>query len=139
MTRLPRIILVTPEWVLLTGFREDKTMEATIVLVLFLTFLVGGMVLALAMGYRSIEESRIAQRPERHVPAAPVAYVVAGHGFFEKAANGVPVSPAITFDDALLAQLEQHVRAEQAVVSQFVHFPSVDSLYSSSGTSLRTH
>lgn len=128
-----------PERVLLMGFREDTTMEATIVLVLFFTFLVGGMMLALAMGYRSIEESRIEQRPERHVQPAPVAYVVAGHGFFESAADRMPASPAITFDDALLAQLEQHVRAEQAVVSQFVHFPSVDSLYSSSGTSLRAH
>lgn len=114
-------------------------MEATIVLVLFFTFLVGGMTLALAMGYRSIEASRIEQRPERHVQPAPVAYVVAGHGFFESAADRMPASPAITFDDALLAQLERHVRAEQAVVSQFVHFPSVDSLYSSSGTSLRAH
>ncbi len=114
-------------------------MEATIVLVLFLTFLVGGMMLALVMGYRSIEESRAEQRPERHVQPAPVVYALAGHGFFERAADSVPASPAITFDDALLAQLEKHVRAEQAVVSQFVHFPSVDSLYSSSGTSLRAH
>ena len=114
-------------------------MEATIVLVLFFTFLVGGMTLALAMGYRSIEASRIEQRPERHVQPAPVAYVVAAHGFFESAADRMPASPAITFDDALLAQLERHVRAEQAVVSQFVHFPSVNSLYSNSGTSLRAH
>ncbi|MEX1129730.1 MAG: hypothetical protein WD227_02345 [Vicinamibacterales bacterium] len=114
-------------------------MEATIVLVLVFTFLVGGMTLALAMGYRSIEESRSEQRPERHVQPAPAAYVMAGHGFFERAADRTPAPPAIAFDDALLAQLERHVRAEQAAVSQFVHFPSVDSLYSSSGTSLRVH
>ena len=128
-----------PERVLLMRVREDTLMEATIVLVLFVTFLVGGMTLALAMGYRSIEESRIEQSHERHVQPAPVAYVVAGRGFFENAADRMPGSPAITFDDALLAELERHVRAEQAVVSQFVHFPSVDSLYSSSGTSLRSH
>jgi hypothetical protein len=116
-------------------------MEATIVLVLFLTFLVGGMMLALVMGYRSIEESRgrIEHRPARHVQAAPFALAVASRGFFESTADRAPVSPAITFDDALIAQLEKHVRAEQAMVSQFVHFPSVDSLYSSSGTSLRIH
>ncbi len=128
-----------PEQVLLMGSREGNTMEATIVLVLFFTFLVGGMTLALAMGYRSIEESRIEERPEMHVQPAPIAYVAAGHGFFESAADRMPASPPITFDDALLAQLERHVRAEQAVASQFVHFPSVDSLYTSSGTSLRAH
>jgi hypothetical protein len=113
-------------------------MEATIVLVLFLTFMVGGMMLALVMGYRSIEESRIEHAPASHVQP-PVVLAVAGRGFFENTADRVPASPAIAFDDALLAQLEQHVRAEQAMVSQFVHFPSVDSLYSSSGTSLRVH
>jgi hypothetical protein len=128
-----------PERVLLMDSTRNKTMEATIVLVLFLTFLVGGMMLALVMGYRSIEESRIEQRPERHVQPAPVVYALASRGFFERAADSVPASPTIAFDDALLAQLEKHVRAEQAVVSQFVHFPSVDSLYSSSGTSLRAH
>jgi hypothetical protein len=33
------------------------------------------------------------------------------------------------FDDALLAMLQNHVKAERAVVSEFVHFPSIDSLY----------
>lgn len=114
-------------------------MEATIVLVLFLTFMVGGVMLALVMGYRSIEESRLEHRLDRQAKVAPVAHLVASRGFFERAADRIPVSPTITFDDALLAQLERHVRAEQAMVSQFVHFPSVDSLYSSPGTSLRAH
>ncbi len=33
------------------------------------------------------------------------------------------------FDDTVIAFLESHVRAEQAMVSKFVHLPSVDSLY----------
>lgn len=33
------------------------------------------------------------------------------------------------FDEAVIAFLESHVRAEQAMVSKFVHLPSVDSLY----------
>jgi hypothetical protein len=114
-------------------------MEATIVLILFLTFLVGGMMLALVMGYRSIEESRLGQTLEQpHARAETVARTIAVPSFLPRA-GVVPPVPSITFDDALLARLERHVRAEQALVSQFVRFPSVDSLYSRSSTSLRAH
>lgn len=41
------------------------------------------------------------------------------------------------FDDAMLAVLQNHVKAERAVVNEFVHFPSVDSLYAR--TSLTMH
>jgi hypothetical protein len=114
-------------------------MSATVVLALFLTFLVGGMVLALAMGYRSIEDSRAQQVQRRRAEMASAAVAVAPPGFFAWADGRKPLGPTLTFDDALLAQIENHVRAEQAVVRQFVHFPSVDSLYLNSGSSLRAH
>lgn len=113
-------------------------MEATLVLVLVLTFLVGGMMLALVMGYRSIEESRAQQaaRPARALQAADAVMIPS---FFAKMENHNFPGPAVAFDDALLARLEQHVRAEHALVAQFVHYPSVDSLYRQSGSSLRVH
>ena len=43
------------------------------------------------------------------------------------------------FDDALLAVVQHHVKAEQEMVHEFVHFPSIDSLYRQSGSPLRFH
>jgi hypothetical protein len=114
-------------------------MEATTVLTLFLTFVIGGMVLALAMGYRSIEESRALQAKKTEVAATRVTRLVAVPSFFALAQDRKPASPAVAFDEALMAQIEKHVIAEQAIVTQFVHLPSVDSLYRQSGSSLRTH
>jgi ABC-type amino acid transport substrate-binding protein len=113
-------------------------MAATLVLILVLTFLVGGLMLALAMGYRSIEESR-AQQVARPAKAPSAATVVMIPSFFAPVENLSPGGPAVAFDDALLARLEQHVRAEHAMVAQFVHFPSIDSLYRQSGSSLHVH
>lgn len=113
-------------------------MEATVVLTVVLAFLFGGMMLALVMGYRSIEESRAQEvaHPARPRPAD----VVMVPSFFATAEN-LPAShrSVVAFDEALLARLEQHVRAEQATVAQFVHFPSIDSLYRQSGSSLHVH
>jgi hypothetical protein len=115
-------------------------MEATFVLVLFLTLLFGGMTLALAMGYQSIEESRAQQaRDSKARTARPVVGATVVPGFLARVDDHKLPSPLIAFDDALLAELEEHVRAEQAVVKQFVHFPSIDSLYRHSGSSLRIH
>lgn len=114
-------------------------MEATIVLVLFLTFLFGGMLLALVMGYHGIEDSRVEQTPDHaRARAAAVAEAIAG-GFLPQAADRIRPIPTITFDDALLTRLERYVKAEQDIVSQFVHLPSVESLYSSSKASLRAN
>jgi hypothetical protein len=113
-------------------------MEGTLVLVLVLTFLFGGMFLALAMGYRSIEESR-AEQQTRPSAQPRVADVVIIPSFFAKVENRNFPGPVTAFDEALLARLEQHVRAEHATVAQFVHFPSVDSLYRQSGSQLHVH
>jgi hypothetical protein len=113
-------------------------MEGTLVLVVVLTFLVGGMMLALVMGYRSIEESRAQQavRPAETLQAADAMMIPS---FFAKVENRNFPGPAIAFDDALLARLEEHVKAEHAMVAQFVHFPSIDSLYRQSGSTLHVH
>lgn len=113
-------------------------MEATLVLVLVLAFLVGGMLLALVMGYQSIEESRARQdvSPAQTLQAADAMMIPS---FFAKVENRNFPGPVTAFDDALLARLEQHVRAEHAMVAQFVHFPSIDSLYRPSGSSLHVH
>lgn len=116
-----------------------KTMEATLVLVLVLTILVGGMMLALVMGYRSIEEGRSQLAVELRAEAGRAADAIAIPSFFAWVDDRKTPLPTIAFDDALLARLEKHVRAEQAVVTQFVHFPSIDSLYRHSDSSLRAH
>lgn len=112
-------------------------MGATVVLVLFLTFVFGGMLLALVMGYQGIEQSRAPKRLARESDAAMTG-VVASPAFFASVGERQSQFPTAAFDDALLAALEKHVRAEQAIVTQFVHFPSVDSLYSRS-SSLHVH
>ncbi len=114
-------------------------MEATVVLVLVLTFLVGGMMLALVMGYRSIEERRAAEQTARAAQAPGVQDRILVPGFFATAGSPTYSAADLAFDEALLARLAQHVRAEHATVAQFVHFPSVDSLYQQSGSSLHVH
>lgn len=113
-------------------------MEATLVLILVLTFLFGGLMLALVMGYRSIEESR-AQLVEPPAKAPTAADIVLVPSFFAKLETPGFAVPAVAFDDALLARVEQHVKAEHAMVAQFVHYPSIDSLYRQSGSSLHVH
>ena len=112
-------------------------MEGIVVLILFLTFLVGGMMLALVMGYRDIEESRAqetAGSARAHAPS-----VVTIPSFFLKADyRSAPTAP-VAFDEALFARLEQHVKAEHERVADFVHFPSIDRLYRESDSRLHVH
>lgn len=69
-----------------------------------------------------------ATRPATGVLAAE-SMAAAIPGFFAKPQSDQIPAAALAFDDALLALLQNHVKAERAVVSEFVHFPSVDSLY----------
>ncbi len=113
-------------------------MEGTLVLVLVLTFMVGGLTLALAMGYRDIEESR-AQREVRPAVSQRMPAAVMVPSFFAKVESRSVLGSSPALDEALLTRLEQHVRAEHATVAQFVHYPSLDSLYRQSGSSLHVH
>lgn len=113
-------------------------MEGTVALVLVLSLVVGGMMLALVMGYRDIEASR-AERTVRASKAPRVGRVAIVPSFFAAAKKHVVTGPAIAFDEALLARLEQHVKAEHDTVAEFVHYPSLDSLYRKSESSLHVH
>ena len=111
-------------------------MEAMVAFGLVLGFLVGGMMLALAMGYRSTEEARAREQEQRH--GQVVRAVEAVPSFFAKPDLGA--LPGLHgFDDFLLGRLESHVREEQAIVSEFVHDPSIHSLYRQAPPSLRMH
>lgn len=114
-------------------------MEATIVIVLFLAVICGGMVLMLAAGYQSVEKDR-AQRAssQQAVTVANVTALTADPGFMLAAGPPRAVMP-FCFDDALLHRLEQHVQIEQAAVAQFVHHPSIDNLYRSPAAALHVH
>lgn len=114
-------------------------MEATIAFGLVLGFLFGGMMLALVMGYLSTEQARAKEEEEAQRHRLVVRTAEAIPGFFAKPAHDERPSEIPGFDDALLARLESHVREEQALVSQFVHYPSIDSLYRKAPQSLRMH
>jgi len=116
-------------------------MATTFVFVLFLGFVLGGMMLMLAPAYLETERERARQAQERRAAKAIRASEAATAipGFFAGLdATRIPPVP-LAFDDALLAQLERHVRAEQAIVTQFVRYPSIDSLYRQEGSSFHLH
>jgi hypothetical protein len=56
--------------------------------------------------------------------------------FFARPHAGHAVSAILVSDEGLFAVLQSHVRAEQAIVREFVHLPSVDSLYRQAQPSL---
>lgn len=112
-------------------------MAATIAFALFLGFVCGGMLLALVSSYLDAEEARARKDKVRPVRAREAAETVAAMpGFFVQTDRTPAPRPSLAFEAALLAQLERHVRAEQAIAQQFVHLPSLDSLYRHSGSSL---
>jgi hypothetical protein len=143
-----RLTAVTPtgaapiqERLLLSGpARRGNIMGATIALVLLLGFVLGGMVLMLTAGYLAAEEERAKEGTVRRAGAVRATEVFATPGFFAGLdASKAPPASLLAFDDTLLAQLESHVRAEQVIATQFVHYPSVDSLYRQRGPELRVH
>ena len=109
-------------------------MESTVFLAIFLAFLVGGMMLALVLGYQGTEDRRAAEERRR---AADV--VLANRGLFAELDPRLASPTLAVFDDALLARVERHVREEQAFVTQFVDHPSIDSLYRQRDVSLRAN
>jgi hypothetical protein len=114
-------------------------MEGMVALVLFLAFLFGGMMLALVMGYRDIEERREREAASARKVARGANGVMVT-GFFAGAeSRAYEVGPGIAFDDALLSRLEQHVLAEHQRVAEFVHYPSMDRLYRESDSMLHVH
>jgi hypothetical protein len=103
-------------------------MEATVLLVLVLGLVFGGMTLMLGAGYVSTEKERARQEQARRAGAAKADAILAVPGFFQPARpQATPI--AFVFDDGLVDRLEARLRTEQALVAQFVHHPSIDNLY----------
>ena len=114
-------------------------MEGMVALVLLLTLLFGGMMLALVMGYRETEERR-GLAAARALQAQRAAKAVTVPSFFATANSAAhAIGPSVTFEELLLSRLEQHVQAEHARVAEFVHFPSMDRLYRESESMLHVH
>lgn len=114
-------------------------MVTTIVIVLAASFLFGGMVLMLAMGYQDTEQKRAVQAKARQAEAIQqAAAMVALPGFFAPPQTAQPPT-MIAFDDALVNRLEHHIRLEQVLVAQFVHHPSLDNLYRHPTTPVHMH
>ena len=98
----------------------------------FLGFIVivlaGGVTMAFMLELLSTEGRDVEK--ERRVEADPAARSIAElPAFFAKpqTTEHLPVRPAS--EDPVIAFLEAHVRAEHAMVTKFVHLPSLDSLY----------
>lgn len=90
--------------------------------------LAGGVLMAFMLEFLNTERHRAAQRPR--VESDPAVRSIAElPAFFAKrqTSEHPPVRPVS--DDALIAFLEAHMRAEHAMVTKFVHLPSLDSLY----------
>ncbi len=105
-------------------------MGSTAVFWLFLAFVVGAGMLALMLGYRSIEERRAREEEQRRADELRAAENVAAMPrFFVRPVVSESSTIVPVFDEALLADFESYVRAEQALAAQFVNEPSLDSLY----------
>jgi len=115
-------------------------MESTVIFWLFSTFLIGGGMLVLLLGYRSIEEQRAREEEQREAQELrAVRDMAAMPRFFAGPTVTDSLSAGPVLDDALLADLESYVRAEQVLAAQFVNEPSVDSLYRQSRPSAFLH
>lgn len=90
--------------------------------------LAGGVMMALILECLNTERSDA--RKTRRVEGEPAARSIAElPAFFATRQTTEPLPARPVSDDALIALLEEHVRAEHAMVTQFVHLPSLDSLY----------
>lgn len=117
-------------------------MAATVALVILLVLVFGGMMLALGYGYLTTERERERERMaagDEQPAAARVPAPAMGIPDFLSPARVVPRPVAFLVDEAFVSRLEDHVRAEQAFAAQFVHHPSIDSLYRHSGAPLHVH
>jgi hypothetical protein len=93
---------------------------------------VGIGVPAVVLELLSPTRQRSAVREPYRAPAGlPAAETMAASipAFFARPQQDRLVRPALGFDDAMFALIQDHVKAERAVVNEFVHFPSVDRLY----------
>ncbi len=115
-------------------------MDGTTFLGFVLIVAVGISVLALTLGLLSPtrETAMEAKHPSTGVLAAE-SLAASIPAFFATRQTDQPPLASPGFDDALLALLQNHVKAERAMANEFVHFPSVDSLYRQARPSVTMH
>ena len=109
-------------------------MTSMIAFAVLMTFLFGGMMLALVMGYAETERAR--QKESRSSADGVARAVEAVPRFF--APLNVPVqaaSPSGNHDD-LVDHLKGYLEAEQALVARFIDEPTIDNLYRQATVSL---
>jgi hypothetical protein len=117
---------------------EEDDMDAMRLFGFIGIVLAGGVLMAFTLEFLNTERRGTGEHSRPNVKPA-LQSVGALPGFFAKPQNRdhAPATPA--FDDALIALLEEHVRAERVMVTGFVHFPSLDSLYRQTNPSPTLH
>ena len=96
----------------------------------FLAITVTGLVaLGVILKFLEVDGTAVRAERTRTVEVEPaIRSVAALPAFFANVADRQ--APAtFGFDDELVAMLEAHVKRERAIAANFVHLPSVDSLY----------
>lgn len=105
-----------------------------------LAVVVGGVMMALILEFLNPDRLDVQTEGKRRVDVEPAVQSVATLPAFFATLQANEGPPAVAgFDDALLAFLQNHVKAEQAMVTKFVLFPSVDNLYRQARPSPRVH
>ena len=101
---------------------------------LFVVFavLTGGFFLMLYLGYADIEQRRAAEERQAQAEASRALDAVATIPRFFVAQGQKPTTGAPALDQTLLDDLERFLKSEQAVVSQFVAEPSIETLFQQS-------
>ncbi len=111
-------------------------MVSTLIFWLFLAFLFGTTMAILMLGYSSVEKHREQEARQHAVDEArALSMATAVPRFFLKDGESRDYPNAPIVNDAMLADLENYVRAEQAAVARFVNEPSIEHLYGNSGGS----
>lgn len=90
--------------------------------------LAGGVIMAFILEFLNTERSDTGEK--RWVEVDPAVQSIAElPAFFAKRQTNEHRPARPVSDDAMIAFLEEHVRAELAIATRFVHLPSLDSLY----------
>lgn len=101
--------------------------------------LAGGVLMAFTLELLNTERRRDVRKERRMEVEPAVRSVATLPAFFARPHTDAPVQAVTGLDEALIAFIEEHVRAEQAMVTKFVHFPSLDSLYRQAKPSQTLH
>jgi hypothetical protein len=117
-------------------------MDAMTFLGFVATVVIGFAIMALLLEFLNPERRPAVREEAKRIPdvvrtagSSPIAVA----GFFARPLSTHLPSATIAFDDGLFAQLQHHVKTEHAMVAEFVHLPSIDSLYRQARTPLTMH